>query len=320
MKQPNQSNGDFHFTRAHSTNLARRQLFRVALGAALTSLGSCAAHKQSSLRCPATLADFEREDNLGPLPVYRSRHGSGPSIVLLHELPGLSPEDLALAERLAREGFTVHLPLLFGEAGQDRFFVGYFQSCARSEFECSAASTTSPIVGKIREVCRSVGERARSPIGVIGMCLTGAFPLALLGDGVEAAVLCQPTLPFTALLMRPIGEQKRAVGLAQADIDRAQKTAVPFLAMRYRTDPLCPPERFQTLQQTFGGRIALIEIDGEPQGHSTLAGDLNFEAFADAVNYLKVRLGAVNRPQRMKLAKLDGQPCEIGMNGQWRRL
>ena len=66
--------------------------------------------------------------------------------------------------------------------------------------------------------------------------------------------------------------------------------------------------------------FAQIEIEAENGEHSTLAGDLNLDAFADAVNYLKVRLGAANRPQRMKLAKLEGRPCEIGPDGRWRRL
>ena len=69
-------------------------------------------------------------------------------------------------------------------------------------------------MGKLRDVCRRVSEHARGPVGVIGMCLTGAFPLALLGEGVQAAVLCQPTLPFNALFMRPIGAQRRVLGLA----------------------------------------------------------------------------------------------------------
>ena len=90
--------------------------------------------------------------------------------------------------------------------------------------------------------------------------------------------------------------------------------------MRYRNDALCPAERFRTLRETFRERLAQIEIEAENGEHSTLAGDLNLDAFTDAVNYLKVRLGAANRPQKMKLAKLDGRPCEIGVDGRWRRI
>ena len=110
------------------------------------------------------------------------------------------------------------------------------------------------------------------------------------------------------------------LGLASPDLDRAVKSRIAVLAMRYRNDALCPAERFRTLRETFRERLAQIEIETENGEHSVLAGDLNLDAFADAVNYLKARLGAATRPQKMKLAKLDGRPCEIGMDGRWHRI
>jgi hypothetical protein len=110
------------------------------------------------------------------------------------------------------------------------------------------------------------------------------------------------------------------LALGQGDIDRARQTNIPLLAMRYQSDPLCPPERFDTLRQMFRGRIALIEIDDEPQGHSALAWDLNDDALGDAMKYLKICLGVDRRGQNMKLAKLDGRNCEMTAKGQWRAL
>ena len=301
-------------------NYPRRRFLRTALGGALGVFGGCAAQSESRRRCPAALDEFIIEQNLGPLPVYRYKSSAGPPVVLLHELPGMSPDDLALAKCLGQQGMSVYLPLLFGEPGQNRIFAGYFQSCAQADFECAALSRSSPIIDKLREVCRRVGDQAGRPTGVIGMCLTGSFPLALLGDGVQAAVLCQPTLPFNALFMRPIGAQRRVFGLAPEDLNRALKSQVPILAMRYRNDSLCPAERFRALRETFRERIAQIEIASQNGQHSTLAADFNFDAFADAVSYLKARLGAASRPQRMKLARLDGRPCEIGPDGRWRRI
>ena len=118
----------------------------------MTTLSGCAAHDRSLSHCPAAVSDFELSEALGPLPVYRCKSGSGPAIVLLHELAGMSPEDIALAKCLAQEGLSVYVPFLFGEPGQNRFFAGYFQSCAQADFECSALSTSSPIIGKLREV------------------------------------------------------------------------------------------------------------------------------------------------------------------------
>jgi len=198
--------------------------------------------------------------------------------------------------------------------------MGYFQSCATAEFDCSSLSGPSPILIRLREVCGKIIERTGGSIGIIGMCLTGTFPLALLREGVSAAVLCQPTRPFNPFFLRPVGAQKRALGLAQSDIERARQFDLPFLALRYKSDRLCPRERFQTLREQFPGRMAAIEIDGEPQGHSTLAGDLNEDAFADAAVYLKTRLGLSKKAAKMRLARFDDRPCEITPEGRWRAL
>jgi dienelactone hydrolase len=298
----------------------RRDFVKAAFGAMLTTVSSCAVHNRSLLRCPSTLDDFVVENNLGPLRVYRCKARVGPPILLLHELPGMSPANLSLAHCLAKEGFSVFLPLLFGEPGQDRFFAGYLQSCGYGDFECSALSGGSPILTKLREVLDKLIARERGPVGIIGMCMTGALPIALLGGGVEAAVLCQPTLPFNVFFGRPVGKQKEALGLNDDDINRAKSLKTPLLALRYATDRLSPAERMNTLRDIFQQRIATIEIGGERQGHSTLAGDLDEDAFADAVNYLKVLLGVEKRSREMKLAKLHGRRCEITAEGQWRAL
>jgi len=165
------------------------------------------AYGEVCVGCPELVCGFKCVDGFGRI-VLRTGPESGPAVVLLHELPGMSPDDMRLVRRLAQEDFNVYLPLLFGELGQDNFFFGYFQSCFFGEFECSKLSTRSPILGWLETVCKRISESSNGPIGVIGMCLTGIFPLALLRSGVGAAVLCQPTLPFNWLFGRPIGDQK----------------------------------------------------------------------------------------------------------------
>jgi dienelactone hydrolase len=44
--------------------------------------------------------------------------GSGPPVIVLHEMAGLSPGAVAFARRLIGAGFTVHLPLFFGRPEQ----------------------------------------------------------------------------------------------------------------------------------------------------------------------------------------------------------
>ena len=46
--------------------------------------------------------------------VYYRRTG-GPGVVLMHEIPGITPQVAALGTRLADAGFSVAMPSLFGE-------------------------------------------------------------------------------------------------------------------------------------------------------------------------------------------------------------
>ena len=46
--------------------------------------------------------------------------GSGPGVVLIPELPGATPEVLALGDHLVAEGFAVVIPSPFGDPGRDQ--------------------------------------------------------------------------------------------------------------------------------------------------------------------------------------------------------
>jgi dienelactone hydrolase len=46
------------------------------------------------------------------------RRGSGPAVIVIHEIPGLHPLVIRFADRVAAAGMTVHLPVLFGEPGR----------------------------------------------------------------------------------------------------------------------------------------------------------------------------------------------------------
>lgn len=296
--------------------VSRRRVLLAATGPLASLIAGCTPHVRTLARCPAVPHDFEPISEFEPRTVLRTGPRSGPVVVLLHELPGLSPANMGLARCLAGEGFSVHLPLMFGTRGQDNWLLGYFQSCLRSSFECSKLSTNSPIVGWIRTVCRRVADQSDGPIAVIGMCLTGAFPLACLADArVRGVILCQPTVPF-GLGGTPNDDQKVDLGVDPRDLDVAVRSDVPILAMRYTRDEKCPLERMQILRWTFGDRLATIEIDGE--GHSTLAGHFEEGAFADAVSYLTVALRRDPGPRAMRLAKVGGEACEITAEGRWR--
>ena len=47
--------------------------------------------------------------------VYRA--GTGPAVVVMHELPGLHPGVTAFGQRLVDAGYRVYLPSMFGRPG-----------------------------------------------------------------------------------------------------------------------------------------------------------------------------------------------------------
>ena len=45
-------------------------------------------------------------------PTYRK--GTGPAVILIHELPGMTPDVIAFGDEVVTAGFTVVMPQLFG--------------------------------------------------------------------------------------------------------------------------------------------------------------------------------------------------------------
>ena len=147
-------------------------------------------------------------------PVYRD--GSGPPVVLLHELMGLTESVLDCARRLVRARFTVYLPVLAGPpkakgAGQLRAVAGI---CVSREIHAFRSGRTSPAVAPLRLLAQYAARAAGTErAGVVGMCFSGGFALAAACDPVVAAgVAAQPSLPF-----RPFG-CGRDLGLSDPDV------------------------------------------------------------------------------------------------------
>ena len=87
--------------------------------------------------------------------VYRD--GTGPGVLLMHELNGMSPKCIELAGRIVQRGYTVYMPLFFGAPGDDNGAVGTAHVaalCVRREFECLATDRTSAVSSWLRALCR----------------------------------------------------------------------------------------------------------------------------------------------------------------------
>ena len=74
--------------------------------------------------------------------------GTGPAVVVVHEVPGLHPGVIAFGQRLVDAGFTVYLPSLFGRPGAPPTTGAIFRALGRvrvaREFTL-LADRTSPV-------------------------------------------------------------------------------------------------------------------------------------------------------------------------------
>jgi dienelactone hydrolase len=195
--------------------------------------------------------------------------GAGPGVVLIPEIPGITPYLLGFADHLVDEGFTVVIPSPFGEPGRPES-VGYVlrvvaRLCVSSEFRAFAADAKRPITAYLRAVAGDLA--ARTPgrgVGVIGMCFTGGFALATaIDDVVLAPVMSQPATPF------PLGaKRRRDAGVSHEElervVERSRTDGLCVLGMRFSEDRAVPPERFATLREQLGDAFEVIELDSSP--------------------------------------------------------
>jgi dienelactone hydrolase len=213
--------------------------------------------------------------------------------VIVHEVPGITPEVLAFAGEVVGRGFTVVLPHLFGDPGQPastgRIVKAIARVCVSSEFTKLEAGVTSPVADWLRSLARSLHDELGGPgVGALGMCLTGGFALAMMvDDSVAAPVVAQPSLPA------PIGRTRKAdLGLSPADreaIRRRVAAGCPVLGLRYRDDP-ATGTRFDTLTTLLGDGFIRVELEGK--GHATLTAHRQQVAVDRVLDFFDERLKA----------------------------
>lgn len=191
-------------------------------------------------------------------PVYVK--GTGKGVVLMHELPGLTPECLEFADCLIDAGFRVYMPLLFGNPNESPFGQKInlitVPFCLRKEFGTFAVGESSPITDWLKKLCQHIHQEYHPQdkgIGVIGMCLTGGFVLAMMVEpSVIAPVISQPALPLYSLMFgNNRNEAKKDLGVSENDLEQAKARNIPLLGIRFEEDWISPCERFDKLAQEF---------------------------------------------------------------------
>jgi dienelactone hydrolase len=202
-------------------------------------------------------------------PTYRK--GNGPGVIVIHEIPGITPAVVAFAEEVVARGFTVVMPSLFGRdeapATGRESLRSIAQICVSREFSMFALGRTTPVAAWLRSLARELHAELGGPgVGAVGMCMTGGFALAMLaGAPVAAPVVAQPASPA------PVGRARRGdLGLSPADLASVKEKVAAgcqVLGLRYADDPAVGT-RFDTLRRELGDNFIAVEFPGRK--HSTL--------------------------------------------------
>jgi dienelactone hydrolase len=182
--------------------------------------------------------------------------GAGPAVIVMTEMPGISPQVARFSRWVRDAGFTVYMPSLFGRDGAvPDALVGaavFQRACVSAEFRAFAANGSSPVTQWLRALAKLAHQECGGPgVGAIGMCWTGNFALSMmLEPAMLAPVLCQPSLP----LNDPAG-----IEISSADVDavrhRLEREDLTVLAYRFEGDKFCKAERFATYSKVLGPRF-----------------------------------------------------------------
>ena len=220
-------------------------------------------------------------------PVYRG--GSGPGVVVVHEVPGITPAVADFGRRVIDAGFTVAMPSLLGEPGRAMsgpYVMKSFSSvCVSREFSSWALNRTSPVIAWLRALARDLHAQAGGPgVGAVGMCFSGGFALAMaVDDELLAPVLSQPSMPM------PLGKARsESLGLSDSDLarvkDRVTRDDLCVLGLRFSKDRAVPDARWARYREELGDNFIGVDIDsssGNPHGIKNSAHSVLTEHFVD---------------------------------------
>jgi dienelactone hydrolase len=171
--------------------------------------------------------------------------GTGPAVIVMTEMPGISPHVARFARWVRDAGFTVYMPSLFGRDGAvptaEEGAAVFQRACMSAEFRALAANASSPVTQWLRALARFAHRESGGPgVGAIGMCFTGNFALTMM---LEAAVLA-PVLSQPALPLKDPGGLEIGPDEIKAVRERLEREDLTVLAYRFEGDQICRAERF----------------------------------------------------------------------------
>ena len=222
------------------------------------------------------------------------RKGTGPGVVVIHEIPGITPEVAAYAGEVVDAGFTVVMPQLFGTPGASmsglRVAGALGLICVSRELSMLALGRTQPVADWLRSLAHDLHAEVGGPgVGALGMCFTGGFALAMMVDtSIVAPVVAQPSTPFAVSPRRSAD-----LNLSPADLAAVKERAAAgceVLGLRYRSDPAVG-KRFDTLTRELGDAFLRVEFDGK--GHGTLTEHRQQEAVDRTLAFFREKLAGM---------------------------
>jgi dienelactone hydrolase len=223
------------------------------------------------------------------------RRGSGPGVVVIHEVPGIIPSVARFANEVVDAGFTVAMPSLMGVPGRPESG-GYLARsavtmCVAREFASWAVGRTAPVIAWLRALAGDLHESAGGAgVGAVGMCFSGGFALGMmLDDRMRAPVLSQPSLPIA------VGSRRRGADLHLSPDDLATvieraSNGCQVLGLRYDGDPLVGT-RFDTLRSLLGDAFVAVDLPrATKRDHSVLTEQRDDASVARVIEFLRDRL------------------------------
>ena len=182
--------------------------------------------------------------------------GAGPAVIVMTEMPGISPHVARFARWVRDAGFTVFMPSLFGRDGAvptvEEGVAVFQRACVSAEFRALAANVSSPVTTWLRSLAKSAHDECGGPgVGAIGMCFTGNFALTMmLEPSMLAPVLSQPSLP----LNDPAGIEISPDEVREVR-QRLEREDLTVLAYRFEGDKFCMAQRFAAYSEALGDRF-----------------------------------------------------------------
>ncbi len=203
------------------------------------------------------LDDFRRRD-IVLNEIGKAVHvaGTGPAVIVMTEMPGISPHVARFARWVRDAGFTVYMPSLFGRDGAvvtaEEGGAIFRKACISAEFRTLPGGEASPAILWLRALAKLAHEECGGPgVGAIGMCFTGNFALSMmLEPSVLAPVLSQPSLPL---------DDPAGTGITPAELaavrQRLERDDLTVMGYRFAGDAYCRAERFAAFSQALGDRF-----------------------------------------------------------------